>query len=169
MLSAVLIFPLFLVFLLVGVMLSVFGQLSGVNIVVYYGPNILTAAGFAEKEGTFTNTERRVQRVRQAEVGLVEVGVGLIPAGGGLKEAAVRAAADAKGNDLLQFWEDDEATRVIAMYTESFGNARKFARIARELGRDKPIVVVGSMRPGTAISADGALNLLDAVTVAAMT
>lgn len=34
--------------LLVGVMLSVFGQLSGVNIVVYYGPNILTAAGFAE-------------------------------------------------------------------------------------------------------------------------
>lgn len=32
---------------------------------------------------------------------------------------------------------------------------------------DKPIVVVGSMRPGTALSADGALNLLDAVTVAA--
>ena len=31
----------------------------------------------------------------------------------------------------------------------------------------KPIVVVGSMRPGTALSADGALNLLDAVTVAA--
>jgi SP family arabinose:H+ symporter-like MFS transporter len=34
--------------LLVGVMLSVFGQLSGVNIVVYYGPRILAAAGFAE-------------------------------------------------------------------------------------------------------------------------
>ena len=34
--------------LLVGVMLSVFGQLSGVNIVVYYGPKILAAAGFAE-------------------------------------------------------------------------------------------------------------------------
>lgn len=31
----------------------------------------------------------------------------------------------------------------------------------------KPIVVVGSMRPGTALSADGALNLVDAVTVAA--
>ncbi|NPC58568.1 type II asparaginase [Caenimonas soli] len=31
---------------------------------------------------------------------------------------------------------------------------------------DKPIVVVGSMRPGTALSADGALNLLNAVTVA---
>lgn len=31
----------------------------------------------------------------------------------------------------------------------------------------KPIVVVGSMRPGTALSADGALNLYDAVVVAA--
>ncbi|NDZ12964.1 L-asparaginase [Variovorax sp. WS11] len=31
----------------------------------------------------------------------------------------------------------------------------------------KPIVVVGSMRPGTALSADGALNLYDAVNVAA--
>jgi len=31
----------------------------------------------------------------------------------------------------------------------------------------KPVVVVGSMRPGTALSADGALNLLNAVTVAA--
>jgi SP family arabinose:H+ symporter-like MFS transporter len=34
--------------LLVGVLLSVFGQLSGVNIVIYYGPKILDAAGFAE-------------------------------------------------------------------------------------------------------------------------
>ena len=32
---------------------------------------------------------------------------------------------------------------------------------------DKPIVVVGSMRPGTAMSADGTLNLYDAVAVAA--
>src|SRR4051794_7862986 len=31
----------------------------------------------------------------------------------------------------------------------------------------KPIIVVGSMRPGTALSADGALNLFDAVNVAA--
>lgn len=32
---------------------------------------------------------------------------------------------------------------------------------------EKPIVVVGSMRPSTALSADGTLNLLNAVTVAA--
>ncbi len=34
--------------LMVGIMLSVFGQLSGVNIVVYYGPKILEAAGFRD-------------------------------------------------------------------------------------------------------------------------
>lgn len=31
---------------------------------------------------------------------------------------------------------------------------------------DKPVVVVGSMRPGTAMSADGALNLYDAIVLA---
>ena len=46
--------------------------------------------------------------------------------------------SDVSGNDLLQFWEDDETTRVIAMYTESFGNPRKFARIARRVSRTPP-------------------------------
>ena len=50
--------------------------------------------------------------------------------------------SDISGNDLLQFWEDDETTRVIAMYTESFGNPRKFARIARRVSRQRPIVAV---------------------------
>jgi acyl-CoA synthetase (NDP forming)/GNAT superfamily N-acetyltransferase len=50
--------------------------------------------------------------------------------------------SDISGNDLLQFWEDDEHTRVIAMYTETFGNPRKFARIARRVGRTRPIVAV---------------------------
>lgn len=52
--------------------------------------------------------------------------------------------ADVSGNDLLQFWEDDDATRVIAMYTETFGNARKFARIARRVSHRRPIVAVHS-------------------------
>ncbi|HUF07952.1 MAG TPA: sugar porter family MFS transporter [Rhodothermales bacterium] len=34
--------------LMVGIMLSVFGQLSGVNIVVYYGPKILMTAGYED-------------------------------------------------------------------------------------------------------------------------
>ncbi len=39
--------------------------------------------------------------------------------------------SDISANDLLQFWEQDDHTTVIGMYTESFGNPRKFARIAR--------------------------------------
>ena len=63
---------------------------------------------------------------------------------------------DISANDLLQFWEDDEHTRVIAMYTETFGNPRKFARIARRVSRGRPIVAVrtgaaGAMTTGSAL------------------
>src|SRR5208282_545407 len=53
---------------------------------------------------------------------------------------------DVSGNDLLEYWEHDEATRVVLLYLESFGNPRRFARIARRVGRSKPIVAVKSGR-----------------------
>jgi acyl-CoA synthetase (NDP forming) len=55
--------------------------------------------------------------------------------------------ADVSGNDLLQFWEGDERTDVILLYLESFGNPRKFTRVARRVARVKPIVAVKSRRP----------------------
>ena len=54
--------------------------------------------------------------------------------------------ADVSGNDLLAFWEADPRTDVLLLYLESFGNPRKFARIARRVGRTKPIVAVKSGR-----------------------
>jgi acetyl coenzyme A synthetase (ADP forming)-like protein len=54
--------------------------------------------------------------------------------------------ADVSGNDLLSYWADDPTTAVIALYLESFGNARKFARLAPEVARKKPIVAVKSGR-----------------------
>jgi acetyl coenzyme A synthetase (ADP forming)-like protein len=54
--------------------------------------------------------------------------------------------ADLSGNDFLQYWEDDPATVLVALYLESVGNPRKFARIARRVGRSKPIIVVKSGR-----------------------
>jgi acyl-CoA synthetase (NDP forming)/GNAT superfamily N-acetyltransferase len=57
---------------------------------------------------------------------------------------SVGRRADVSGNDLLQFWADDPETDIIAMYLESFGNPRKFSRIARTIGRRKPIVVLAS-------------------------
>ncbi len=50
--------------------------------------------------------------------------------------------ADVSGNDLLQFWEQDDATDVILLYLESFGNPRRFVQIARRVARTKPIVAV---------------------------
>jgi len=61
--------------------------------------------------------------------------------------------ADVSGNDLLQFWEDDPATDVVLLYLESFGNPRKFARIARRVSRRKPIVAVKSGRSATGMRA----------------
>ena len=65
--------------------------------------------------------------------------------------------ADVSGNDLLQFWHSDERTEVVLLYLESFGNPRKFARLARTLARAKPVIAVKSGRhalvsPGLAAS-----------------
>jgi acyl-CoA synthetase (NDP forming)/GNAT superfamily N-acetyltransferase len=54
--------------------------------------------------------------------------------------------ADVSGNDLLQYWDSDPATEVVLLYLESFGNPRKFTRIARRVARSKPIVAVKSGR-----------------------
>ncbi|GLH99785.1 GNAT family N-acetyltransferase [Phytohabitans aurantiacus] len=54
--------------------------------------------------------------------------------------------ADISGNDLLAYWYDDPATRAVALYLESFGNPRKFARLVRALGRRKPVLAVKSGR-----------------------
>jgi acyl-CoA synthetase (NDP forming)/RimJ/RimL family protein N-acetyltransferase len=54
--------------------------------------------------------------------------------------------ADVSGNDLLQYWEEDEATEVVLLYLESLGNPRKFSRIARRVSRRKPVIAVKSGR-----------------------
>ncbi|WP_280719695.1 GNAT family N-acetyltransferase [Kitasatospora sp. MAP5-34] len=71
--------------------------------------------------------------------------------------ASVGNRADVSGNDWLQYWEEDPATEVVLLYLESFGNPRKFTRIARRLAAVKPVVVVkgarhtGSLPPGHAV------------------
>jgi acyl-CoA synthetase (NDP forming)/RimJ/RimL family protein N-acetyltransferase len=54
--------------------------------------------------------------------------------------------ADVSGNDLLQYWATDPGTEVVLLHLESFGNPRKFARLARRVGRSKPVVAVKSGR-----------------------
>ena len=54
--------------------------------------------------------------------------------------------ADISGNDLLQFWEDDSDTKFAILYLETFGNPRKFTRIARRMSYKKPILAVKSAK-----------------------
>jgi acetate---CoA ligase (ADP-forming) len=57
--------------------------------------------------------------------------------------------ADVSSNDLLEYWEDDTETNLILLYLESFGNPRRFGRIARRVARRKPIL---AMKSGTTSS-----------------
>lgn len=54
--------------------------------------------------------------------------------------------ADVSSNDLLEYWQDDPDTGIVLLYLESFGNPRKFARVARRVARRKPLL---AMKSGT--------------------
>ena len=114
--------------------------------------------------------------------------VGFLSQSGGLGIAMIEAAdrlglglssfvsvgnkADISGNDLLQYWEHDVDTDVVLLYLESFGNPRRFARIARRVSAVKPIVAVKSGRSAAGARAGashtGALVSASDVTVDAL-
>jgi acyl-CoA synthetase (NDP forming) len=60
--------------------------------------------------------------------------------------ASVGNKYDVSGNDLLMWWEQDNATRLAVLYLESFGNPRKFARTAQRVGRRTPVLAVEAGR-----------------------
>ena len=63
--------------------------------------------------------------------------------------------ADVSSNDLLEYWEDDPETDVILLYLESFGNPRKFGRLARRVARRKPILAMKGGRTRSGARAAG--------------
>jgi acetate---CoA ligase (ADP-forming) len=80
--------------------------------------------------------------------------------------------ADVSGNDLIRYWEEDEGTDLMLLYLESFGNPRKFSRIARRVARSKPVVAVKSGRSAAGARATsshtGAVLAASDVTVEAL-
>ena len=63
--------------------------------------------------------------------------------------------ADVSSNDLLEYWGDDPSTDLVLLYLESFGNPRKFARVARRLARQKPILAMKGGRTSAGQRAAG--------------
>ncbi|MDD5313432.1 MAG: bifunctional GNAT family N-acetyltransferase/acetate--CoA ligase family protein, partial [Dehalococcoidia bacterium] len=78
--------------------------------------------------------------------------------------------ADISSNELMQYWEDDPETDVVLLYLETFGNPRKFTRIARSITAKKPVVAVTSASPSprarTSTSETGAIATDQAATEA---
>jgi acetate---CoA ligase (ADP-forming) len=78
--------------------------------------------------------------------------------------------ADISSNELLQYWEDDPDTDVVLLYLESFGNPRKFTRVARSISAKKPVVAVTSnpvQHPGRIVASQtGAMATDQAATEA---
>ncbi|KAF0815456.1 putative 3-hydroxyacyl-CoA dehydrogenase [Andreprevotia sp. IGB-42] len=70
-------------------------------------PVVGAAQGYAFGGGCeFLMHCARVVAAVETYIGLVEVGVGLLPAGGGCKEFALRASREAKGGDILAVLKD---------------------------------------------------------------
>ena len=60
--------------------------------------------------------------------------------------ASVGNKLDVSSNDMLMWWEQDQATKLAVLYIESFGNPRKFARTARRAGASMPVLAVEAGR-----------------------
>ncbi|MDQ6650677.1 MAG: GNAT family N-acetyltransferase [Actinomycetota bacterium] len=128
-------------------------ELAHANGMRVVGPNCLgvinTAPDVAMNASLAPELPPRGQVGLFAQSGALGIGVlqSFVRRGLGLSSfVSAGNRADVSGNDLLQYWEDDESTELVLMYLESMGNPRKFARISRRIARRKPIVVVKSRR-----------------------
>jgi 3-hydroxyacyl-CoA dehydrogenase len=95
-------------------------------------PTVAAVDGMALGGGCeFTMHCDRAVASLESYIGLVEAGVGLLPAGGGCKEFAMRAAAEAKGGDVFPF---------LKSYFQNVATAQvgKSAEQSRELGFLRP-------------------------------
>lgn len=50
--------------------------------------------------------------------------------------------ADVSGLEMLEYWGNDDAVRLIMMYLEQLGDAHRFLEVASEVTRRKPVVIV---------------------------
>jgi 3-hydroxyacyl-CoA dehydrogenase len=95
-------------------------------------PTVAAVDGLALGGGCeFIMHSDRAVATLESYIGLVEAGVGLLPAGGGCKEFAMRAAADAKGGDMSPFLQ--KYFKAVAM-----AEVGRSAEHARELGYLRP-------------------------------
>ena len=110
-----------------GVMIAKFQQAS-MRLKYSLVPTIAAVDGLALGGGCeFAIHCSRIVASLESTIGLVEVGVGLLPAGGGCKEMAQRAATEARGGDIFPY---------LKRYFQQIatGEVAKSAEMARDMG-----------------------------------
>ena len=119
---------------------------SGMRLV---GPNCMGVMNTAEGvnlDATFAPDKPILGRVgflsQSGGLGIAVMARAQVLGSGISSFVSVGNKADLSSNDFIQYWEQDRATDLIMLYLESFGNPRKFARIARRVSRSKPILAV---------------------------
>jgi acyl-CoA synthetase (NDP forming)/GNAT superfamily N-acetyltransferase len=121
--------------------LGVTSTAPGVSLAATYAPNLPLPG----RVGVLTQSGglgiALLEHTRRAGIGLSSF-------------VSVGNKADISGNDLLSWWDDDPATDIAVLYLESFGNPRKFARLARHVAAHKPVVAIKAGR--TAVGARAA-------------
>ena len=111
------------------------------------GPNCLgIAVSGAHLEATFAARPLPPGRIGfSSQSGALGLALLEAAAGRGLgfsSFVSIGNKADVSSNDLLEWWDEDDATDLVLLYLESFGNPRTFARIAQRVGRHKPILAL---------------------------
>jgi acyl-CoA synthetase (NDP forming)/GNAT superfamily N-acetyltransferase len=121
--------------------LGVTSNAPGISLAATFAPNLPIAGrvGVLSQSGGLGIA--LLEHTRQAGIGLSSF-------------VSVGNKADVSGNDLLSWWDDDPATDIAVLYLESFGNPRKFARLARHVALRKPVVAIKAGR--TAVGARAA-------------
>jgi acetyltransferase len=75
--------------------------------------------------------------------------------------------ADVDENDLIEYWRDNEDVKVITLYLESFGDARRFMETAKTVTKKKPVIAIKAARTAAGMKAasshTGALASADTV------
>lgn len=99
-------------------------------------PTVAAVSGLALGGGCeFVMHSARAVVALETYMGLVEAGVGLIPAGGGCKELALRAAQSARGGNIFHFVK-------MAFETIAMAQVSRSGEHARELGLMRPTDMV---------------------------